>query len=402
MDYKDATWSTFLENRIKIASNFLKKEGSFFLRCDYNGNFIARLILDNIFNKENFKNEIKIKRGYVPKGQTKQLPTSSDSVFFYSKHKEYFNFVDATKPLAEEDRQWISLDMPQERKDPKIRPRYILGEVRFPPQNSHWGKSQEAIDQLEKQGDIRINPGRRYTDTEGNQVTGMPEYKKEPFVLLNSDWFDISGYTTHNTGFKTENSEAFLKRIQNLVSTKGDLVLDFFLGSGTASAVAHKLDRKWIGIEFGNQFYDYALPRMKMILAGKADKEPTKLSRDINWQGGGFFKYYELEQYEESLNICKYEDGDIINHTDGSTYEQYVFLPDKKMLSAIELDYEKDKIQVDLSKLYDNIDIAETISNLTGKWIKSIKKDKVIFTDGTDVNIASLDYQSIKPLIWWE
>jgi len=65
------------------------------------------------------------------------------------------------------------------------------------------------------------------------------------------------------------------------------------------------------------------------------------------------------------------------------------------------MDYKKEKAKVDLSKLYSNIDIAETLSNLTSKWIKKVSDEEVEFENGTKVNIKDLDYKLIKPLIWW-
>ncbi len=72
------------------------------------------------------------------------------------------------------------------------------------------------------------------------------------------------------------------------------------------------------------------------------------------------------------------------------------------MLKALEFDYKNNEMKVDLLKLYSNIDIAETLSNLTGKWIKKIRADEVEFEDGTKINTKDLDYKLIKPLIWWE
>jgi hypothetical protein len=77
-------------------------------------------------------------------------------------------------------------------------------------------------------------------------------------------------------------------------------------------------------------------------------------------------------------------------------------MKDEKMLKALEIDYQNNKVKVDLSKLYENIDIAETLSNITGKKIKRIKEDEVEFEDGIKVNIKDLDYKLIKHLIWWE
>jgi len=72
------------------------------------------------------------------------------------------------------------------------------------------------------------------------------------------------------------------------------------------------------------------------------------------------------------------------------------------MLKALEIDYKKNKVKVDLNKLYPNIDIAETLSTLTGKWIKKITDGEVEFEDGTKINTKDLDYKLIKPLIGWE
>ena len=173
--------------------------------------------------------------------------------------------------------------------------------------------------------------------------------------------------------------------------------MDFFVGSGTATAVAHKLQRKWIGVEVGEHFYSIVLPRMKKVLAG----EKSGISKEVKWQGGGFFKYYELEQYEDTLRKAKYEDADLFEDPYQDPYHQYVFLRDPKMLEALEVDLEQNKVKVDLSKLYDNIDIPETLSNLLGKWIKRITPDFVEFEDGERVDFKNLDYRLIKPLIWW-
>ena len=149
----------------------------------------------------------------------------------------------------------------------------------------------------------------------------------------------------------------------------------------------------------GEYIESIVLKRMKTVIFG--DIRP-KLSEDLNWQGGGFFKYYELEQYEDALANCKYGNGDLFNKMSEKAYQDYVFMKDEKMLSVLEIDYKNNKVKVDLTKLYPDIDIAETLSNLTGKWIKRISDGEVEFTDGTKINTKDLDYKLIKPLIWWE
>jgi hypothetical protein len=114
-----------------------------------------------------------------------------------------------------------------------------------------------------------------------------------------------------------------------------------------------------------------------------------------------FAKYCQLEQYENTLRRVKYDEADLFDDPNQDPYHQYVFLRDLKMLEALEVDTAKNKVKVDLSKLYDGIDIAETLSNLTGKWIKRITADSIEFEDGEVVNMKNLDWKRIKPLIWW-
>ena len=226
----------------------------------------------------------------------------------------------------------------------------------------------------------------------------MPEYLKEPELLLDTNWTDIKTYETHNTGFSTENSEILLGRVIEGSTKLGNLVSDFFLGSGTTTAVAHKLGRKWLGVEMGEHFYSVVLPRMKKVLA----YDKSGISKDVkDYKGGGFFKYYELEQYENALRKVRYEDSDLFENPYQDPYSQYVFMRDLKMLEALEIDYENNKVAVDLSKLYEHIDVPETLSNLCGKWIKRIAPTFVEFQDGETIDIENLDYKLIKPLVWW-
>jgi hypothetical protein len=180
--------------------------------------------------------------------------------------------------------------------------------------------------------------------------------------------------------------------------------MDFFLGSGTTTAVAHKLKRKWIGVEMGDHFDDVVLPRMKKVLAyDKSGISRDKIVKEKynEKNAGGFFKYYELEQYEDTLRKVKYKDTDLFENPNQSPYSQYIFMKDTKLLDALEVDYENNKVKVNFSKLYPDIDIPETLSNLLGKCIKKITSEYVELEDGEKVNINNLDYKTIKSLIWW-
>ena len=406
VNYKDANWATLLENRLKLAKDWLNKKGSIFVRCDYNGNWIVRCLMDEAFDKE-LINEIQVNTTQKVFEGVHGYNIATNSLFWYGKEHDIYI---SPQRVKREDVYWLECHSGGERRPPE---RIFFGKKLLPPKGRHWTFIQEKIDKMISEGRIRIKEDKEYVDMNGKMVKGMPEYQISENKLLTSNWTDILGYTS-TTGFQTENAEKLLFRVVKTASQDRDIIFDFFLGSGTTTAVAHKLGRKWLGVEMGEHFYTVVLPRMKKVLAydksgiSKDLKTPRQTSSDTPlqegnyYQGGGFFKYYELEQYEEALANCKYDDGDLFNAPGRSPYQEYVFMKDEKMLKALEIDYEKEKIKVDLTKLYPSIDIAETLSNLTGKRIKKISNDEVKFEDGTKINLEDLDYKLIKPLIWWE
>ncbi|NLI55905.1 hypothetical protein GX420_02820 [bacterium] len=433
--YKNASWITLLENRLWLAKDVLNEKGSIFVRCDYNGNWLVRPLMNEVFGEGNFRNEIIITRGMQTRKAENRLLNKTDSLFFYFKNSEngnlyilerekehvkyYQETLKAIKRLIENNTYreierklneslWMPfLSMPGEQKANAYREIFRI--KLYPPKGRHWAFSQENLDIAVKNGLARLkclNCGEIITDN--NQIRGekclkcggVGSFQGEILSLynqINNNWTDIPGYE-QDPEFPTRNSEILLKRVIESTSNDGDIVMDYFLGSGTTTAVAHKLKRKWIGVEMGEHFYSVVLPRMKKVLA----YDKSGISKEVKeYQGGGFFKYYELEQYEDTLRKVKYEDSDLFSNPYDEPYNQYVFMRDLKMLEALEIDYENNKVIVDFSKLYQNIDVPETLSNLLGKWIKRISTDEVEFEDGEKINIKNLDYKLIKPLIWW-
>jgi hypothetical protein len=232
----------------------------------------------------------------------------------------------------------------------------------------------------------------RLREVDGKLVTVEP---------MSDIWDDVVPNDLHNEGGvelkKGKKPEKLLHRIIELCTSRNDVVADAFIGSGTSVCVAQKSGRKWLGIELGEHFDTKALVRMKKVLAG----DQSGVSSSCKWAGGGFFKYFALEQYEDALRRVRYDEADLFDDPNRDPYHQYVFLRDLKMLEALEVDTKKNVVKVDLSKLYNGIDIAETLSNLTGKWIKRITADSVEFDDGEVVDTKNLDWKRIKPLIWW-
>jgi len=445
--YKDATWATMLENRIRLGRELLNEKGSMFVRCDYNGNWIVRPLMNDVFGEENFRNEILINRKRQAIGTPNKFEIESENLFLYSKTDNYFH-RDLYKPRTLTNIRWSGFLKQEERHPPERR---FFDKVLYPPPGQHFSLNQEKVDKLLKENYLRLkckecgaiyyydddNLGENFIDkiiqskykfkymdiTNKSLVFGVKyldkclvcggdnwkvEYLTSEEEKITDDWKDISSYED-SFNFKTENSEILLKRTIESTSNEDDLVMDFFLGSGTTTAVAHKLKRKWIGIEMGGHFYTVALPRMKKVLV--YDKSGISKEEDVQEKynensAGGFFKYYDLEQYEQTLRRCHYIPSEPFFDLDDKTiYEQYIFLKDPKLLDAMELDYKNNKIKINFDEIYSNIDIAETLSNLKGKWIKKITKDSVILLDDNgneeEMKYDSIDFKTIKPLIWW-
>jgi len=420
-NFQDSTWLSLINDRLKLAKLLLNDKGNLYLHLDHLAEHYSKILLDKVFGPENFKAKITWNTGENISGFKSQALNwirQADFIHYYTKTDKNI-FYKAFEPLNKKDGiGWLD----------------FIGK-----------KSNEIFIEKWKNG--------KY----------IKEMVDKRVKAKGTIWNDIYSFQysepriTESLSFvSNQKPENLIRRIIQTSSEIGGFVFDFFAGSGTTCAVAQKLNRKWVGIEMGDYFKEIYLDeteikktagesdedeenigldnpaivkiisetektakviikkvgllgRMKIVLNGdkefKAIHSPVirkpHLSKDVNWQGGGFFKYYELEQYEEALGNCKYEDGDLFTVPGRSPYQEYVFMKDEKMLKALEIDYKQEKVKVDLSKLYPNIDIAETLSNLTGKWIKKISYGEVEFEDGTRINTKDLDYKLIKPLIWW-
>jgi len=417
--YKDATWITLLENRIRLAKNLLNDDGSIFVRCDYNGNMYVRLLMNDIFGEENFRNEIVVKRGSPKAGlflqfeKLKSIGVMYDNLYWFSKepHTGYSGFM--KKLLKNHEGYWAGFKKIYDR--PTMRYE-ILG---IDLDKGQWMWSKEKAFKAVENYKTYLQESKTTEETleQYSERIGVKEFVRrhndtiqywvspKDSTLLDNNWLDIPGYSS-GWDFRTENSEILLKRVIESTSNEGGLIVDFFLGSGTTTAVAHKLRRKWIGVEMGEQFNKVVLPRMKKVLyydKSGISKEKDVMEKYNENNTGGFFKYFDLEQYEQTLRNSNYSYSDPFFKLDNNegVYNQYVFLKDKKMIDRMEMDYKNNKIKVNYNEIYPDIDIAETLSNIKGKSIKRIEKDTVVFQDDEKVYFSDIDFKTIKPLIWW-
>ncbi|MFC1528240.1 DNA methyltransferase, partial [Candidatus Neomarinimicrobiota bacterium] len=163
---------------------------------------------------------------------------------------------------------------------------------------------KEYLDRFDKTD----KDGRKFFDGRG-EILYLDEVIKKG-KTIGDVWYDIMSFQQNSTskekiaGFDTQKPEELLARIIISSTSEKSVVLDYFSGSGTTTSAAHKLGKKWIGIDNGDHFYHFLIPRMKKVLCG--DEAGISKLNNINWKGGGFFKYYELEQFEEALRYAKY------------------------------------------------------------------------------------------------
>lgn len=424
VNFKDSTWASLLDSRLELARDILNDKGSIFVRCDYNGNFIARSLLNNIFGEDNFINEIVVSKSAKLTETIKKYHSGNDSLFFFSKSGEYIFNVQG---IEREERKWRAMHLPGERWSPvpnqyidlfskenlilknnkwTSKARIILGKECLPPNGRHWALSQETIFELEKQGGVRL-------------IDGVPKTKESDTKKLTSNWTDWVGYSS-DWGFQTENHEKVLQRAILTGSNQGSVVLDYHLGSGTTLATAQKLGRKWLGIEMGEHFYKVIIPRLKKVIAGFQ----SGISKECDYQGSGVFRYYELESYEEALKECEYVLTDCqcerkTGKEIGNNAEVIYPAKDYQKVQKI-IDYRKSRklikklnkgetITLDMSGYREEFDLFHTLANLQGLKIKRLFLDSkgietCEFDNGDIVSLDQIDlhtYPKLKNLIFW-
>jgi len=242
--FNHSTWLTFMKNRLVIAKRLLKQDGSILVHLDFNESHYAKVLLDEIFGNECFKNNI-VWCYTGPSGSTRFLPRKHDDILFYGNSEN------------------IKFNQPYVKHKSGV---HNTGQV--------FGKTESSDDFKEK------------AEEQGKKL---------------EDWWDdiysTDRYRSELLDFSGQKPEKLLQRIIEMTTDEGDIVLDYHLGSGTTAAVAHKLGRRYIGIEQMEGQIDIELDRLQKVIDGYE----FGISKDVNWQGGGSFVYCELLEDNQSL-----------------------------------------------------------------------------------------------------
>ena len=256
--FNHSTWLTFIKNRLEIAKRLLTDDGSIYIQLDYNEVHYFKVLMDEVFGRDCFQREIiwdtQVLSGY--KTMVDNWIRGHDSILFYTKKSSGFVFNKQKMPHR-----------------------------------------KEYLDRFDK---IDEN-GRRYFDGRGKI-----RYLDEAIANgkpVGDVWYDIMSFqqiptAKERVAFNTQKPEALLRRIIQAATDEGDIVLDFFGGSGTTGVVAHKLNRRYIMCEQLESQFAIQQERLSTVIDGK---DPGNLAVELNWQGGGSFVYCELAKLNQNF-----------------------------------------------------------------------------------------------------
>ena len=317
--FNHSSWLTFMKNRLEVAKELFRGDGSIFVNCDDNEQAYIKLLLDEIFSRDNFIanfiwNHRKSRQNDI------DLSLSHNYVLCYAKDRTLFSLnplpADSSKfanPDGDPKGPWLAdpFDAPGIRRNlayPIINPN--TGEEFRPPAERHWRFTEDRYQEALRTNRIVF----------GKKGTSKPQYKRFWFeaeqkgMKPQTIWDDV-GTATDATKhlmklferkdvFSTPKPEDLLERIIHIATEKDDIVLDFFAGSATTAAVAHKMGRQWITIEQMDYAKTVALERLKKVVgkkdtAGKITYDTGGISNSANWQGGGDFIFCELMRYNQ-------------------------------------------------------------------------------------------------------
>ena len=436
--FNHSSWLSMIANRLELAREFLKDSGSIFISIDDNEQARLKILCDEIFGEGNFMANIIWEKVFSAVNLRKDFSPNHDFISVYSKNidKTLLNPLPRTEeanaryknPDNDPRGIWTSGDMSV---GPAVEANIYeitlpSGRKILPPKGYSWRLSKETFEEYLKDNRIYFNGGdsvpriKRFLSEVKDGITPLTIWKHKE-VGHNQDAAKEILALFDDKIFDTPKPEKLLKRICEIASNQDSRILDFFAGSGTSVATAQKLGRKWLGIEMGEHFYKVIIPRLKKVIAGFQ----SGISKECDYQGGGAFRYYELESYEEALKECEYvlTDCQCENKTGkeiGNNAE--VIYPAKDYQKAQKIiDYRKSRklikklnkgetITLDMSGYRKEFDLFHTLANLQGLKIKRLFLDSkgiesCEFDNGDIVSLEQIDlhtYPKLKNLLWWE
>jgi adenine-specific DNA-methyltransferase len=309
--------------RLQLLRDLLSDDGSIWVTIDDNEGHYLKVLMDEVFGRRNFVNSVVWIKTSSIHNNAEFFSSMNDSVHVFAKNltackfnriaRSARNASDYTNPDNDPRGAWSSSPLHVSLTSGQRGAQFARtgtstglfsivsphGENIYPPKGRAWAYSQESIAAFERDNRIwwgssghnqprlkrffsELKDGVVATTVWNHEEVGHnQEAKKETSTLLLDADTDL---------FSTPKPERLVQRILQVATHPGDLVLDSFLGSGTTAAVAHKMGRRWIGIEMGEHAATHCLPRLQKVIDG----EQGGISQAVGWQGGGGFRFQRL------------------------------------------------------------------------------------------------------------
>jgi adenine-specific DNA-methyltransferase len=304
-------WLAMIYPRLELLRDLLRDDGSIWVTMDDNEAHYLKVLMDEIFGRKNFVANVIWQKRFSPNSTAQYISDSHDHILVYARTKASWK----RNLLPRDESQNASYKNPDN--DPRgpwtsgdlsARNSYSLGiypieapsgrVIAGPPKGMYWRVSKEKFRELDK--DHRIWWGK-----DGNNVPRLKRFLTDVMqgIVPQTIWLHgevgntqeakkeaMAATSADADVFQTPKPERLIRRVLELSSEPGELVLDAFLGSGTTAAVAHKMNRPYIAIEFGEQAITHCAPRLKKVVDG----EQGGISEAVSWKGGGGYHFYKL------------------------------------------------------------------------------------------------------------
>ena len=368
--FNHSTWLTFMKNRLELARKLLNDRGLIFVQCDDNEQAYLKVLMDEIFCRDMFVGTVVYRKRKSQANLSKDLSAIHEYILIYKKSnlanlKKISTSIN-TKEYSNLDGDYRGLykTMPCTNKGGAL---YTIKTPTGKEIKDEWRFKEERFYEL-------LNDNRIVFPKNGE---GKPRYKlfleekQIEGVIVNSWWDDLGTNQDANRDltklfesnvFSYPKSEDLLRRIIEIATDKNDLILDYHLGSGTTCSVAHKMCRRYIGIEQMDYIETVPVERLKKVIEG----EQTGISKMVAWNGGGSFVYCELlEDAATLIDRIRLGDDESINNIKSLIYsdDRIISYILKEELLAIDNNFnslnleEKKKVLIKLinkNKLYVN------------------------------------------------
>lgn len=416
--FNRSTWLSFMKNRLEVARELLSDDGVIFVHIGDDELHYLKIIMDMVFDEKTFIATIPRKTRNGKSDVPYKLSQDYDWLLIYTKssdkkqplfkravERKYYETEDfpndkwrlsdltTQRTIKERPNSNFTLVNPRDKKEYPVNPErswaitkdtvdhYLLkGKVVFPGDYDFLNIKIPAMrtflsEEIASKGD---DFNTAYVSSEFLNVT-MDDFLKN---LTNRKGNDELVKLFDNKNFSYPKPENLIQKIIEYCSNEGDIVLDFHLGSGTTAAVAHKMGRRYIGVEQMDYINDITVPRLQKVIDG----EQGGISKDVAWQGGGSFVYTELKQ----LNYTFIDAIDAAKNYDELAKLFEIMKQQAHLNYQVELD-EILTAEYELDGVDDRLSFKDLEIDQQKQLLKELLDKNQLYINASEMDDASLD-----------